>query len=276
MRLSFLNKPYPVISGILAGQTPQELIAGSKNAEFEGAQGIAIGLSDLKPEFRTAEALKPVIEAVNLPFMFFFYRDDHWGHADDEARQEVLLAAAEAGASMIDVMGDLYDPSPMEMTRRPEAVDRQKRLIDRIHAAGADAVISSHMACARTAEQTLEHLRELESRGADVVKIVTAVNTGEELAEAFRTTLILKRELNAPFIHLCNGAFSRPHRFLGPALGVSILFAVTRYEPRYGMTQPTIRAMKAVLDNLHWHISQASGGDKLSLDAAGRQGPRQR
>ena len=30
--------------------------------------------------------------------------------------REVLLAAAEAGASIIDVMGDLYDPSPMELT----------------------------------------------------------------------------------------------------------------------------------------------------------------
>ena len=29
MRLSFLNKPYPVICGIMAGQTPGELIAGA-------------------------------------------------------------------------------------------------------------------------------------------------------------------------------------------------------------------------------------------------------
>jgi 3-dehydroquinate dehydratase len=67
--------------------------------------------------------------------------------------------------------------------------------------------------------------------------------------------MALKRELKTPFIHLCNGKLSRPHRFLGPALGVSIVFAVHRYEPRYGMTQPTIRAMKAVLDNLHWNIN---------------------
>jgi hypothetical protein len=67
--------------------------------------------------------------------------------------------------------------------------------------------------------------------------------------------MALKRELKTPFIHLCNGKFSRLHRFMGPALGVSILFAVYRYEPRYGMTQPTIRAVKAVLDNLHWNIN---------------------
>jgi len=166
-----------------------------------------------------------------------------------------LLAAADVGASMIDVMGDLYDPSPMEITRSPAAIDKQKHLIDRIHAKGADVVISSHMSCARTTEQVIEHMLALESRGPEVVKIVTTADTEDELAEALRTTMALKRELKTPFIHLCNGKLSRLHRFVGPALGVSIAFAVHCYEPRYGMTQPTIRAMKAVLDNLHWNIN---------------------
>ncbi len=258
MKKSFLNQPYPVITGIMAGRTPQELIAESRNAEFDGAQGIAIDLADLKPEFRNPEALRSVIDAVDLPFMFFFYRDDKWRDSSDDERQELLLAAAEVGASMIDVMGDLYDPSPMEITRNPAAIDKQKRLIDRIHARGADVVLSSHMACARTREQVIEHMRALESRGPEVVKIVTTVDTEDELAEALRTTMALKRELKTPFIHLCNGKLSRPHRFLGPAFGVSIAFAIHRYEPRYGMTQPTIRAMKAVLDNLHWNINDVT------------------
>ncbi|MFA6294373.1 MAG: type I 3-dehydroquinate dehydratase [Victivallales bacterium] len=255
MKFSFLNKPYPVITGIFAGQTPAELIAEARHSEFEGAQGVAIDLADFKPEFRNHDALKSVIDAVNLPFMFFFYRSDKWNNSDDDARQELLLTAADAGAAMIDVMGDLYDPSPMEITHNPKAIDKQKRLIDQIHAKGAEVVISSHMQCPRTTEQVVEHLREVELRGADVVKIVTAVNTADELAEAFRTTMTLKRELKTPFIHLCNGKFSRLHRFMGPALGVSIFFAVPRYEPRYGMHQPTIRAMKAVLDNIHWNIN---------------------
>ena len=255
MKPSFLGKPYPVITGIMDGQTPQELIAESRNAEFDGAHGIAVDLRDLKPEFRNRESLQAVVDSVHLPFMFLFYRGDKWRDSGDDERQELLFAAADVGASMVDVMGDLYDPSPMELTRDAGAIDRQRRLIDKFHAKGAEVVVSSHMACSRTTEQVLEHMRQLEARGPDVVKIVTTVDTPDELAEAFRTTLALKRELKVPFIHLCNGKFSRPHRFLGPALGVSILFAVSRYEPRYGMTQPTIRAMKAVLDNIHWNIS---------------------
>jgi len=257
MRLSFLDKPYPVLTGIMAGQTPQELIAEARTAEFEGAKGIAIDLADLKPEFRNRDSLKGVVDSVSLPFMFFFYRADKWQGLDDDGRQEVLLQAVDAGASIVDVMGDLYDPSPMELSRNPKAIEKQMRLIDKIHSKGADVVMSSHMQCPRTAEQVLEHLRQGEARGADVVKIVTTVDTPEELAEAFRTTMLLKRELKKPFIQLCNGKFSRPHRFLCPALGVSIFFAVPRYEPRYGMGQPLVRSMKEVLDNLHWNINDA-------------------
>lgn len=255
MRHPFFSSRRPVIAGIMAGQTPAELIAEARNAEFEGAQAVAIDLADFKPEFRNTKSFKEVVEAVGLPFMFFFYRQDKWQSSDDGQRQEVLLAAATAGAAMIDVMGDLYDPSPLEITRKPEAVDQQRRLIDRIHAAGAQVVMSSHIQGPRTSEQVVEHLQEFERRGADVVKVVTVVDTQEELAEAIRTTMVLNRTLTKPFIHLCNGSFGRPHRFLSPILGGAIHFAVVRYEPRYQMGQPTIKAMRAVLDNIHWNIN---------------------
>ena len=262
MRLSFLNKPYPVISGIMAGQTPGELIAEAKGAEADGAHGITVELFDFKPEFRNADSLKGVINSVALPFMFCFYRNDRWGTKSDEERQTLLLAAADAGASMIDVMGDLYDPSPREITYKAKAIAKQKRLIDRIHKKGADVVMSSHTQCVRTADETAEHLLSLESRGADVVKLVSTVDTEEELAEALRTTMLLRHELKVPFIHLCGGKFSRPHRFLCPVLGTSILFAVHRYDPRYGFVQPTIRAMKSVLDNIRWDINSLSPRQK--------------
>lgn len=255
MKPTFLNQRFPVISAIMGGQTPAEVIAEARNAEVAGARGITVDLAFFRPEFRNAEAFKTVVEAVNLPFMFYLYRGDRHAGADDAARQEVLLAAAEGGASMVDVMGDLYDPSPLELTHQPEAIDRQKRLIERLHAKGAEVVMSSHMPTTpRSGEQVLEHLLAQKARGADVMKIVTAASTADELVEAIRTTLLLKRELGAPFIHLCNGAFSRPHRLMGPALGVSIAFGVTRYEPLYGMHQPTVQSMRAVLDNLHWDI----------------------
>ena len=259
-RPSFLNKPYPIITGIIAGQTPQELIAAAKNSESEGAKGITIDLFDLKPEFRNSESFKGIINSVDLPFMFYFYRKDKWKKSSDDERQEVLLAAADAGASMIDVMGDLYDPSPMEITYDKNAIDKQKRLMDKIRSKGADVVMSSHTGSYLSREDVIKHMLELEKRGSEVVKIVTMINTKEQLSEALQTTIALTRELKTPFIHLCGGKYSRPHRFMCPVLGTTIMFAVPYYSDYYGFSQPTIKSMKAVLDNIHWYINETEEG----------------
>ena len=50
------------------------------------------------PQYCNTESLKSVINAVNLPFMFFFYRDAARPDSTDDKRQELLLAAADAGA----------------------------------------------------------------------------------------------------------------------------------------------------------------------------------
>lgn len=255
-RLSFLNKTYPVITALIGRETPQELITTARNAESDGAQGIAIFLESIKPEFRSSGTLKSIISSVNLPFMFCYYREDKWQKSGDDERQELLLTAADMGASMIDVIGDLYDPSPMEITRNQSAIDKQKRLIDKIHGKGADVVMSSHMTCPRTTEEIVEHLRAFEDRGADVVKIVTVVNTAEELAEAFNTTITLKRELKKPFIQLCNGKFGRPHRFICPTLGLSVVFAVPHDPERKSTNIPSVKEMKDVLDNIRWNINE--------------------
>jgi 3-dehydroquinate dehydratase len=109
------------------------------------------------------------------------------------------------------------------------------------------------MPCFRTTAEVVEHLKIAEARGADVVKLVQTADTEQELEEALRTTLALRRELKTPFIHLCNGKFARPHRFFAPSLGLAVLFAVQRYENTAG-PWPTITAIKAFLDNLHWNI----------------------
>ncbi len=254
MRYSFLDLHKPIICAIMAGQTPEEMAAGCRHAVADGADGVLFDMRDLKPEFRTQEALEPVIKFFDLPFMFCFYRNDRHLHSDDAARQEVLLAAARGGAAMIDVMGDLYDPSERELTFDPEAIARQKDLIDQIHAAGSHALISSHTHCFMTAEEVLKHLQTTASRGADMVKIVTNADTPEELAETVRTTMLLKQELPVPFIHLCNGKYSTIHRFMCGRLGCDLVFAVSYYDPRYSFHQPMIRRMREVINACQWDV----------------------
>ncbi len=258
MRKSFLNHEKTVVSALFYGTTVDDVICEARNAEFDGADGLTIELARLKPEFRNQDGLTAILNCgVKLPFMFCYYRNDAYcTDITDARRAEVLLAAAGAGASMLDVMGDLYDPAERELTFNKTAVRKQKELISRIHDAGAEVVMSSHMPVFRTAEETLAHLQEMESRGADLVKHVSTADSPLELAEAIRTTMLLKEKLTKPFIHLVNGSFSRPHRYLCAALGASVVFGITRHDPgRAGGQQPTVRAYRAVLDNFHWNIN---------------------
>lgn len=254
MRASFFKRKSTVITALLTQEdSVEKLLSRIQEAVPLGAEGIAVELGSLPPELRTPENYRRFMDAApELPFMFILYRNDRWLGADDDARQKYLLDAASAGADVIDVMGDLFDPAPYELAVNPVAIEKQKALIREIHARGAKVIMSSHLSNhARTAQEVLAHLREQESRGADILKIVTGVNTEEELIEAFRTTMLLQRELDKPFVHLCNGKFSRPHRFLGPKFGVAIAFAVFTETPQ---SQPTIPQLKNVLGSIHWNI----------------------
>ena len=67
--------------------------------------------------------------------------------------------------------------------------------------------------------------------------------------------MLLHEKLDKPFVHLCSGTYSRPHRFMTATLGSSIVFGINEYRPFALMGQPTIRAYRKVLDNFHWQIS---------------------
>lgn len=254
-RRSFFNRQTPAVALLYKPESMNQAIAEALSAEADGADAIAIELALMPPEDRTLEKFRSLVGSVQLPFMFIDYRKDKWLGADDEARQKVLLLGAEAGAEVIDVMGDLYDPSPLELTHNPKAIARQKKLIDRIHKMGAKVIMSSHMtSTARSAEEVLEHLREQSSRGADILKIVVSIDTEEAMLEGVRTLLLLHKELDKPYVFLGSGRYGRFIRYIGPTLGAAIEFAVRDYSPALIYCQPTIRSFKGVLEHFQWNI----------------------
>lgn len=252
MRGSFFGNDTTVVTALfhIDGDMEKNL-ALIRLSTANGAQGIALQLEDMPPEMRTADNYRRLMDAApELPFMFISYRKDRWFGNDDDERQKCLLLAAETGAEVIDVMGDLFSSAPFELTFDQAAIAKQKELIQAIHDRGAKAVMSSHTTQARTAEEILAHLREQATRGADILKIVTRADTEEELTEAFRTTMLLRRALDKPFIQLCGGKFSRPHRYLGPKFGMAVAFATPEEKP--GAVQPSVRGLRTVLDTIDW------------------------
>ena len=253
MRPSFCSLERPYLAAIVQESTADATISAIINSEHDGAQGFMVALHSLQDAERTPENLRRIFHCSGRPMMPLVYRNSVMtaDRFTDDARVELMMQALEAGAAACDIMGDLFDPSPRELTRNPEAIARQKELIDRIHAMGGEALISSHMAEPRKAEEVLEHLQRQQERGADIVKIVVTCDTDEEFAESVRTTLLLKKELKVPFVHLCNGRYARLQRYVAPALGATLTFGM-----RDAMAaQPTLITARPVLHELTWHMN---------------------
>jgi 3-dehydroquinate dehydratase type I len=150
-------------------------------------------------------------------------------------------------------MGDYYCRAENELTMDAAAIEKQKRLIDRIHEAGGEVLMSSHVLKYTPAEEVLRIALEQQKRGADVVKIVTAANSVEEEMENLRITTLLKKELDVPFLFLSGGTHCRMHRTIGPMLGCVMALCVQRYDARSSKDQPLLHAERMILDNFDYY-----------------------
>lgn len=256
-RPSFLALPRPVITCILGEKTVNEAVATIKNGEFKGAPAFAIHLEFLEKQDLTDDNFRRIAGCTHRPVMFLHYRGD--GRFTDEERVELLTRAVTCGAAAVDFTADTFDPSPMEFTTDAQAIDRQRRAIDRVHELGGEVVMSSHIVDqARTCEQVVEQMKAVEARGVDYAKIVTMANTEEEFLEAVRTTMALRREMKKPFIHLCGGQFGLPMRYLCPSLGNALTFCVEKYSATFTTGQPPLENMQTILKNYNWHIDECT------------------
>lgn len=260
MRPSFLRLREPYLAAIVVESTPEQTIHSILTCEHEGAEAFVVDFAGWERDRLTLGEFRKVFRCTGRPMMPLFYRSRHLAadRIDDEARAELMLLAVEAGAAACDVMGDMYDPSPRERTLDGQAIGKQRRLIERIHAQGAEVLMSSHAQneAPPAAEEVLEHLRDFVDRGTDIPKIVLRADSEEELLESFRTTVLLKRELKVPFVHLCSGKYGRLQRYVAPSLGAALTFGVRN--PGQA-PQPLVSAARAVLDELNWHLPYPEG-----------------
>ncbi len=231
--------------------TPDEVRYRVKNSIYVGADALGIQLCRLKKEYKTEENYRKMFMAAGgRPIYVTNYRYlENSGMTDAEC-MEGMLSALRCGGTLADVMGDLYDPSPMELTMKKNAIEKQMRLIDTIHEMGKEVMMSSHICTFTPAEKVIEIALEHQKRGADIAKIVTGANSEEELIENLRITTLLKQELKIPFLFLSGGTHSKIHRMIGPQLGCCMYLAVYEHDKDSVPTQPTIAAAKAVRDNL--------------------------
>ncbi|MBQ8341908.1 MAG: type I 3-dehydroquinate dehydratase [Clostridia bacterium] len=234
-------------------KTADEAIITARNAAYEGADAFGYQICRMAPEQRTEEQIRRVLRYMNgRPVYITNYRHGFNKDKSDEQLGDELVDLAKWGATLCDVMGDYSHREENELTMDAAAIDKQRRLIDRIHEAGGEVLMSSHVLKYTPAEEVLRIAFEQQKRGADVVKIVTAANSEAEEMENLRITTLLKKELDIPFLFLSGGTHNRFHRMIGPALGCVMGLCVQKYDALSSKDQPLLRAARAVLDNFDY------------------------
>lgn len=254
---TFCSLPSPFVCSIVQEYTVEETMANILNSEHDGAKAFVVDLSYLAEEGRSSESMTRIFSTCSRPMMPILYRTGTMTleRCSDERRAEVMLQTLEAGASSVDIMGDLFEPGARyERALSPEAISAQKDLARRVHEKGGEVLFSSHMPQPRRAEEVLEQMLEQVERGADIAKVICGCDTDEDLQESFRTLFLLKEKMPVPFIYLCNGKLGRLQRFFSPVLGSMLNFGIQRYSALSLQSQPTVAAATKVLEEMTWHL----------------------
>lgn len=273
MRKSFANVNTPMLAGVIKERTAANAIAQIKNCEYHGATGIDLHLSCFDDEFKTVDSIKTIVNSSRLPILALNYNlsyDKGFYESTEEDRTDLLLKAIEAGAAAADIQGytfDLYSKhnfrkeysnmdysfikgNPKEVVVDDKTIGKQVEFIEKIHHMGAEVLLSNHTGIAMTTEQVVELALFVEKRKPDIIKIVTPADTEEEMAEAFRTMVALKKEVKTPVSYHCSGTKGALTRIVNPILGGFMCFCNDRYQHNSEMSQPLLETAKNIFDNI--------------------------
>ena len=241
IRPTFLGHSEPLLCCMIQSRTPDNAVSTIRRAIVGGCTAFGFQQCQLEKQYRDETTIRSIFEAMEgRPVYVTNYRGGlNAGMTDDEI-SDGLVTLAEYGATLCDVMGDMFCRHPQEMTEDPAAVDKQLRLIDRIHEAGGEVLMSSHVLKYTPAEEVLRIALEQQKRGADIVKIVTAANSEAEQIENLRITTLLKKTLDVPFLFLSGGSHYALHRMIGPMLGCVMYLCVQEHDELATKSQPLL------------------------------------
>lgn len=250
MGKTFLNQDRSLLTVMLQCETPETAIGRIRNALHCGAEGFGLQVESLKTQYHNEDTYKKIFgEMRGKPVYVTNYRYcSNVGKTDDELA-EGLLTLADCGATLCDVMGDMFDKQPDELAVSEDAIKKQMQLIEKLHERGAEVLMSSHVFKFTPAERVLEIALEQKRRGADIAKIVTGADDMEQQIENLRITNLLKKELGIPFLFL-SGGVSEIHRRLGMKLGNCMQLCVYEHDALSTFPQPLLSVSKTIRDDL--------------------------
>ena len=250
MKKTFTNSEKALLTVMLQCKTPEVAIGRIRNAICQGGEAFGLQAESLEAQYQNPEIYRKLFaEMRECPSYVTFYRGKTNLGKSDEALARGLLTLAESGADLCDVMTDYFDPQPGEFTENPEAVRKQMALIDAIHNAGSQVIMSTHIHKFTPAERVLEIALAQQNRGADVVKLVVSAENMTQQLENMRICTLLKEQLSVPFLFLCGGECTLLRR-LGWKLGCSMILCVYEHDAESTFSQPLLKIAKETRDNM--------------------------
>lgn len=248
---TFLKYEKPLLTAMIQCSTPDECIAKIKASIKDGADALGIQLCRLKREFRTKECLEEIFAACEgRPIYVTSYRSGESTGYTDEQCAELLLLALDSGATLCDVIGDMFGPSPYyQIAESDDAIRKQKELIAEIHKRGGEVLISSHVSKSISVEEC-ETIAKLQAeRGADVIKIVCPSDSEEEISKYINAIQKILSITDKKLLFLVSGK-GEILRYIGPSFGVCMYLCVESHGPMDTVAQPVLKKLKAVRDNI--------------------------
>lgn len=251
MKPTFLKYDKPLITSMVLAENADRIKYLIDKSIEDGAEALGIQIERTKPEYRNAETYRDIFSyAKDLPFYVANYRRGYNEGKSDDVLAEELLEMADCGATLLDVMGDYYDMQPDEVAVDEEAIKKQMELIDKLHAKGAEVLMSSHVFKFTPAERVLEIALEHQRRGADICKIVVGAENMEQQIENLRIINMLKEKLDIPFLFLSAGKSNSILRRIGGELGCCMYLCVYEQDELSIKSQPLVKNVKAIRDNM--------------------------
>lgn len=251
MKKSFLNATSPFVTEMVQVSTATRAENDIRNAVNNGATAIGLQLSYLEKQYRDKETLTRIISASeDKPVYFTNYRNAFNVGDTDEELLDGLLFGLDCGATLVDVMGDTFDPSPEELTTDKKAIEKQMAFIDKVHERGGEVLMSSHVYQFRPAERVLEIALEQQRRGADIVKIVTGSNGVDDELKNLEICALLKKELKVPFLFLAAGEKTSLIRNLGPSFGACMWLCFSKYDETTYPGPPLLKNVLKIKEGL--------------------------
>ena len=251
MKNDFLNYEKATLTVMVQADSPARIKELMDKSLPAGAEAFGIQFEQMLPEYRTPEVYRDLFSyAKGRPSYVTNYRDRQNGGKSDDALGDELMELAECGADLCDVMGDYFDRQPDEVAVDKNAINKQIRLINRIHEKGAKVLMSSHIMKYTPAERVLEIALEHQRRGADISKIVVGAENREQEIENLRIINLLKKKLDIPFLFLSSGECKILRR-IGGELGCCMYLCVYEYDDFATPQQPLLKNIKLIRDNIN-------------------------